>query len=296
MESVTEAIPASSDANLSLLFLSGIDAHWQKYTQALTKAREALNPATVRGLRIASRRLRVLLQLMQWIQAEPSLQKPIRRLKQQALDLDILRDAQVMLDEVSSILPQMPELKDFDSCLAERECDLSSTVRKGLKDSRPAFTLKRIVRWIESLDPELTHDFLACLAASLDQAFQEVQARSAGVDPADPATIHSLRVAFRKFRYMLQAAAENLPGFPQENLERIKHFQALMGKVQDYNVLIKSLADFSASNPGFDPCRALDHYHLCLNDSISAFLAEKDALNSFWRASPGSPFPWEKNQ
>jgi 2-polyprenyl-6-methoxyphenol hydroxylase-like FAD-dependent oxidoreductase len=73
----------------------------------------------------------------------------------------------------------------------------------------------------------------------------------------------------------------------------MKNYQGAMGAIQDLEILLRTLADYAASASVFDPKPALRFYEKRHTETISAYLAEMDALNTFWRATPGRPFPWE---
>jgi CHAD domain-containing protein len=114
------------------------------------------------------------------------------------------------------------------------------------------------------------------------------------VDPAQPATIHRVRVAFKKFRYMVEIVHPMLEGYPEANLKRMNRYQTLMGEIQDAEVFLKALTDFDASSSVPDPVR--QNYESRHAESISIYLENKDMLDEFWRRSPQEPFPWEKTE
>jgi len=116
------------------------------------------------------------------------------------------------------------------------------------------------------------------------------------IDPARPSTIHRLRVAFKKFRYMVEIAHPLLENFPQDNLKRMHDYQSLMGEIQDADVFLQTLGDFQSnvSSPAPEPVR---HYYESRHaDTISAYLKDKGMLNEFWRLIPDQSFPWEKTK
>ncbi len=296
MEEVNKALNNSTSTNTSLVFLVAVDRHWDKYTSTLIESKKGLSFETVHSLRISVRRMRVLLQLMQRLKDSPSLNKPIRRLKRQSDDLDVLRDTQVMLKEVEGELPQMPSLKGFQDSLLEREGDAKRKVRKGFNKLKTKATLRSIVEWIESLDKQESPKLSAEVKRAIDETFQEVQKRYSAMNQADTATIHSLRVGFRKFRYMIEATEGLIPGFPVEYEEQMKQYQNMMGEVQDVQVLLNSLADYAAAAPGFDSHKAMDYFHHCLDEAVCMFLDHQDMLDTFWRLQPDQPFPWDKKE
>ena len=51
-------------------------------------------------------------------------------------------------------------------------------------------------------------------------------------------------MAFKKFRYMVEALAEHLPGATQGRLAAMHHYQTMMGDIQDAEVLLAALDKF----------------------------------------------------
>ena len=128
---------------------------------------------------------------------------------------------------------------------------------------------------------------------AVDEAFLITQQRLGRVDASDPATIHGVRLAFKKFRYMVEMLYPVLADFPKEHLKNMKNYQGAMGRIQDIEVLLMILTDFTASKSVFDPKPAIRFYEQRHADAISAYLEEKGALNVFWRPAPDRPFSWE---
>src|SRR5206468_3419224 len=57
------------------------------------------------------------------------------------------------------------------------------------------------------------------------------------IDPNDISSIHRMRLAFKRFRYTLQAAQPILHDTPETMFDRMHEFQDMLGAVQDADVL-----------------------------------------------------------
>ena len=57
-------------------------------------------------------------------------------------------------------------------------------------------------------------------------------------------TVHRTRVAFKHYRYMVEAMVECLPGVTPGGLAAMRRFQGVMGSVQDIEVLLTELDRF----------------------------------------------------
>lgn len=289
-----QSFSASTAPDAPLVFLDSINRQWDKYSAAVKVARQDLAPEPVRSLRVSGRRLAQMLQLMQALNGQPSLKGALRLLKNQLKALDGLRDTQVVLQEIQEMDAQIPSLQKFRACLLQAQSRMARKVRKGLKDFDPAGVQTPIVRWILSLDPVLTRQFPAAILAEMDGYFQLARRRFDSLEPADPATIHKFRIAFRKFRYLLEGMEGLMPALPPKLPAGLQYYQGLMGAVQDLHILIRSLAEFAAADLAFNPRPALDAYHQCSADAVCVFTDQMGLLDTFWRPNSASPFPWEE--
>jgi CHAD domain-containing protein len=139
---------------------------------------------------------------------------------------------------------------------------------------------------------------------SVDDAFLVTQQRNIHIDPAQPATIHRVRIAFKNFRYMVEIVHPMLKGFPEENPKLMNDCQSMMGEIQDLEVILKTLADFHQTASSIDATTSLGtsleparhYYELRHAEAVSKYIKNKNLLNHFWRPSPEKPFPWEKTK
>jgi len=278
------------------LLLEALENRWKKYRLELKRCRAEFSNEAVHDVRVALRRLLSVMQLLNSIEQRPRLRKLRRALKGQLDEFDDLRDTQVMLAEVSRVINELPQLEEFQSHLERSEKGLLKDLRKKIRN----FDLKGITRRVrktrELLKAEKKTDFAAAIFRSLDDAFWIARQKFEQVDPAYPATIHRLRVAFKKFRYMVEIVHPLLEYFPSENLKRMHDYQSLMGEIQDADIFLQTLDDHlsNASSPTPEPVRQF--YESRHAEAISAYIKYRDMLNDFWRLAPEQPFPWEKTE
>jgi CHAD domain-containing protein len=76
------------------------------------------------------------------------------------------------------------------------------------------------------------------------RAFADVVRRRRAIEPDFAATIHRTRIAFKKFRYMVESLSPDFTGFGKRELRVLGFYQRRMGILQDLEVLQHSLADF----------------------------------------------------
>lgn len=278
------------------LLLEALENRWKTYLAELKRCRAEFSNEAVHDVRVALRRLLSLMRLLNSIAPRPRLRKLSRALKAQLDEFDDLRDTQVMLAEISETILELPQLEKFQDHLERVEKKLLKELRKKIKrlDLKEVAHRARKIRG--SLQVEEKADLAAPIIGSVDDAFLITRQRYERIDPAHPATIHRVRVAFKNFRYMLEIAHPLLNDFPPENLKRMHDYQALMGEIQDAEVFLQTLADFQSteSMSGLGPVR--QHYESRHTDAISAYIKDKDMLNNFWRPLPEETFPWEKTE
>src|SRR4029434_7736181 len=80
---------------------------------------------------------------------------------------------------------------------------------------------------------------------AMDRAFAQVLERRRNMDPGNVATIHRTRVAFKKFRYMVEALYSLVPGISAARLQSMHAFQTLFGDLQDTDVFLGRLDKYA---------------------------------------------------
>ncbi len=288
---LTQEPPTPIDANQHLL--ASLDKRWDKYRSELKRCRNEFSNEAVHDLRIATRRMLALVQLLRMLNPRPRLQKLRRTFKDQLDNFDDLRDIQVMLAEISETIQEIPTLRPFQEYLQKSEEHLLRSVKKKFKQIKTGDSAKRIHKTREMLEPGTIENISTRMLQAADDAFLIARQRLGWIDPSDSATVHSVRIAFKKFRYLVEIIYPALENYPQENLKRMNDYQGAMGEIQDIEILLQTLSDFESSATKFDPEPARRFYEQRHAEAISAYIDDMSELNTFWRPAPDQPFPWE---
>jgi CHAD domain-containing protein len=277
------------------LLLDALEDRWKTYRLELKHCRAGFSNEVVHDLRVATRRMLAIIQLLNSISPHPRLRKLTRTFKDQLDDFDDLRDTQVILAELSEIMHELPQLRDFQKHLQHSEERMLRALRKRLKKLDITETARRIRKTRDAIASEQSR-LAGLILQAVDDSFQRVQQRHGAVDAARPATIHRERVAFKSFRYMVEIVHPLLEDFPIENLKRMNDYQSLMGEIQDAEIFTQTLADYSehASLSDPEPVRRYEEHRR--TEALSTYAAEKNQLDTFWRPAPEQPFPWEKTE
>jgi CHAD domain-containing protein len=275
------------------LLLQALEMRWENYRAELENCRSEFTEDAVHDLRVATRRILALIQLLNSISPHPRLKKMSRAFKDQLDEFDDLRDTQVILAELSTILQELPQLDEFEQRLRSHEEQMLQDLHRKLK-KRDA---SQITGWIhktqDALEKDVPSDLEALILDAVDDAFLDVRQRLAWVDLARSATIHRVRVVFKAFRYMVEIVNPLVKDFPPALLKQMNEYQTLMGNIQDAEVFGRILADFAASAPFLDQEAVQHYYEKRRTEAISAFAGAMDQFHTFWRPAPEQPFPWE---
>ncbi len=293
IEMVTNSIE-DVEPDSQQLILTALENGWKKYRKELKRCREDASFDAIHDLRTATRRILAIIRLLHSIFPSPRLQKLIRAFKDQLDIVDDLRDTQVILARLSEDIQRFPQLEPFQKHMRYREDKTLRKVRKKIKTLDITEVKKRIRKTRKALETDVTDDLRSKILQAVDDAYQKMEGRYSNVDPAQPSTIHRVRIAFKSFRYMMEVVHSLLKDFPAEALKRMNDYQSLMGDIQDLEVFTQTLADYSESAPLSDPEPVLRYYEQRRTEAISAYMEGMSQLHTFWRTGPEQPFPWEK--
>ena len=288
-------MPAKNEKRLAQhILLDVLDKRWKNYRAELKRCQKEFSNEAVHDLRVAARRLLALIELLNFIEPRPRLQKLKRAFKDQLNEFDDLRDTQVLLAEVAETIEQFPRLKKFQYHLQSVEDELLKKLRKKMKVVDLFDVSKRMRKTRVALASSSVKRLDEQILSAIDETFLVCQQRYRLVDALQSATIHRLRVAFKAFRYSVEIAYPLLENYPVGLFKQMHDYQSLMGEVQDLEVITKSLAEFPVRKSAADFEPILAYYQERHSEAISAFIEDMNQIHTFWRSTPEDSFPWEK--
>jgi len=289
-------VTEESKLNASQLLAEALKKAWVNYRKEIKNCRDEFSNEAVHDLRVATRRVLAIIELLNSMEPRPRFDKIIREFKDQLDEMDDLRDTQVILAEISETLNELPQLQPFEQQLQADEEKLLRTLRKKIKKFEPPDLEKRMDKTQASLEENESDDLESKALQAVDDAYQLTNERLAWVDATRAATIHRVRVAFKSLRYMIEIIHPLLKDYPNENLKRMNDYQSRMGEIQDSEVFMQTLADYSESTSFPDMESVRRYYEQRHNEAISAYIENRNELQTFWRPAPGQSFPWEKHE
>jgi CHAD domain-containing protein len=228
---------------------------WKTYCKQLRACRHDFSESSVHQLRVATRRLMTHFILLGGLLEDAAPGKARKKLKRRLKILGTLRDTQVQklyLAEQSDRFPELASLCDF---LHRRERKLAKAVRAqvlGLKTRKLEKSATTCCRKLASADrnPRHSTSLARQVFRSVTAAHSDLTRRRERIDAANSETLHSTRVAFKKFRYMIEALSPAFTGLGKAPLRRFAIFQRRMGNLQDLEVLQALVTEFVCKNPG----------------------------------------------
>lgn len=261
---------------------------WKSYRKELWRCQSKFSAKAIHDSRVESRRLLSTVELLGGFLPAGRIKKVERALKRQLDSFDELRDTQVQLPIVGKMLERFPGARPFHAYLVRREARFAKHARKSIQ----AVNTSRLGKLIGACREDVQKKRKVCsptkcadlLVRAVGRAFARTAQLRARIDPRDTRTIHRTRVAFKRFRYMVEALAGCLPAIDDRFLAALRDYQTLMGDLQDIEVLRKTLDKFVERKAvGSMTARRL-HEELLRRRQwlIRAYLKEANKLEMFW--------------
>jgi CHAD domain-containing protein len=224
-----------------------LQKQWKRYRKELKRCQKKFSEKAVHNSRVAARRLSATIELLESFLPPEIVKKGSCLIKEHLDVFDDLRDAQVQLVAVNSLRGTFPSARPFCEWLQKRESRFSKQTRACVKRSKTKPLAKLIAAAEDSFEKELkkqTRDDTAkLLVRSISKAFDRTMRFKQRIRTHQPKTIHRTRVAFKRFRYMLDLLAEQLSA-DEKMLAEMQHYQTMMGDIQDADVLLQSFDKF----------------------------------------------------
>ncbi len=219
----------------------------RRYRKRLARCQKKFSEGAVHELRIETRRLLAMLDLLDALQVRDFLKKTRKEFKKRLDAFDELRDTHVQLSLLKPLCRDFPEAREFDLLLLRREKKLIGQLHQDIEAVKQA----RLERRLKALEKELRKSAKAkprkagssLAAAALGETFARVVLLRRLVRRNNTKTIHQMRVAFKRFRYMSELLQPMLPRLTKKRLRRMQEYQSMMGNIQDLEVLLAGLKE-----------------------------------------------------
>jgi CHAD domain-containing protein len=200
-----------------------------------------------------------------------------------------LRDTQVQRLFIEQKTASFPELVLVRDWLERRERRLAQSAAEKVN----RFKTRKLERWIAAMSGDLTanagrsraqRQLASAVLRAAAQAFAEAVERRQAIDLADLRTIHQTRVAFKRFRYILESLSPGITGLSKRQLRALAYYQRKMGIIQDLEVIQACVARYVRVDNRRKALLQRFSRHLAQRRAraLRSFLKSADHLFEFW--------------
>jgi CHAD domain-containing protein len=224
---------------------------WSAYRKARKRCRRQAMEEAVHRLRIEIRRMLATLDLLAPLLPDASRTRIAEILRHELKRLSRLRDTHVHLEAIARHLGEFQAARPLHEALRKREDRLTRKIRRELNRSgvgKPTREIKQLLKTL--VRSQQAGNTAPALSARLQRAFDNVTDCQRKVDFKQIETIHRTRVAFKQYRYMVEAAHEIRPLISVRQREALRRVQARMGGIQDADTLLIRAEKFRRKKNG----------------------------------------------
>ena len=265
-----------------------LEEAWRRCRKASKRAKSEISEESIHELRVSLRRLEAAMDFTQPI-AEDQMRKARKRLTKLLSSLNPLRDVQVQLLAVNELTGAYPDVRSFQKKLLKKEQSLSRELREELNDRlrklKASFD-EALADCRTTLDELQGSEMRRLIADGANDAFMALTETVKAIDPLEIATIHRTRVAFKKFRYMIQAAQPVLRDTPEVTLQHMHDLQTTLGSLHDTDMLLEALQKWDEKRAKRKQ-RALEPLYEMLAErrrgAMEEALSQIQEVHTFWQ-------------
>ncbi len=268
--------------------IRGLGAQCRRYRKQLRRCQKKPSEKAIHDSRVETRRLVSSIELLALLLPKGEVRKAGRILKEHLDTFDDLRDTQVQLGAIEKLQRAFPAARQFAVYLQEREERFAKQTARAIRRVKTRRLEKMIGEFAEYAAKQRKRLSLskanAKVLESVTRAFRRAEDLRGLIDPKDTRTIHCARVAFKKFRYMVEGLRQHVAAIDKQRLRAMHAYQTIMGDIQDAEVLLRTFDKFSRKKVRQpEPVRALhDELVRCRESLIHRYLGVADQLLQFW--------------
>ena len=266
-----------------------LSAKIERFEKEMEKCRRHFSEKATHNLRISLRRLISAIEVTGAILGMVKTSKPRKMLKQWLDLFGQLRDVQVKLLAARKLKETYPGVEPYAAGLKAREKDLIEAIGKEARKMKTPKIKKGIKPALKKIRDLPLKEFkqekyLVEAINFVDVKHHDVIARARRISKSNLKTIHETRLAFKKFRYSVEALAPVLGGVTREKLDQMSKFQRMMGDINDIQALHADISRFARTKDGKELGlrEVLEELDEQLKTAIGALIANLGALDGFW--------------
>ena len=239
----------------------------------------------VHDIRVALRRLMALTEIMYPLLdiSKKKSKNNIKLMKQKFKMFGPLRNIHISILYIDNMKKDFPDLESFSNHLNILEKDLSKKLSKEFNKMEIS-DIKKISELLQKKISKIskTDDVYNMLLTSAITSFEDVVSLLEKADPDDIKSIHKVRIAFKKFRYMIEVI-DSINPVGQDFHDNMKSIQDILGNIQDLSVIELLLCDFiEKEHPAECGILSIEYHELLKRQKslVNSFLQSKEKIYS----------------
>ena len=201
----------------------------------------------MRRLRTAIRRLVSLIDAAQAVAPRRALAAQRHRLKAQLRSLSALRDSDITRRFINLYSPDNPSLALLDQELRSRRATIAGQVRQSLVAFDPKPLRNSVAYTSNHLLGQTGERVKSGFIGFLDDTLSGILQARARASSNDLGSIHRLRIAFKKIRYVVEGLRPVFADLKADQVDAMHRFHALLGQIQDVTVIASGIRSFGES-------------------------------------------------
>ena len=229
--------PKKSEVNLvPLVQMAG-----RRYRKRLKALRNRFSPEAVHDLRVETRRLLALCELLKGLHAGPPLGKLRKCLKKRLEMFSRLRDVQVQIGmlrggmvesgfPVAAVTLILPQLLEEERGYIRKLSRKTGSLRPG-----------PVVSKLREMESAVSGIPVARLFGLLEETEARAVRRFSAICPEEPGRFHEARVALKRLRYQAEILEPWVSTVTEKRLQKIRAQQDALGEIQDLDTWIHAL-------------------------------------------------------
>lgn len=226
----------------------------RRWAAAGDRCRRDFSKRSVHEVRVQGRRLLALLELVRIILPPGQVDAVAATIKSGIRQFGRLRDVQIQRQLVKSLAGGRRDLEPLSQHLKKRESRLLKRLERATEDFDHEAVDREIKDLVRALkrtasDREQASRQPRLVLAAVTAAFCWVRSLQRRVDVQRPETLHRVRIAFKRFRYMVESLLKEAPLISRDRVVAMRKFQTRMGDVQDLEILLRRIGKFIAKHP-----------------------------------------------
>ena len=214
-------------------------------------------PETIHDLRVATRRLIAVIDVVNPIVESEQLRRSRRRLKRLLSSMNALRDSEILRRDLTPLARRFRALSPLLTGIRRTQRDLLSTASAGSSRIDLAELENSLAFAISALGTTLTQpggrEAMATLVrAGYASAYLRFVHDLSRIAVRNPDSFHRLRVGLKRLRYTCEVLRPLQIGPQRAEIRNMATLQTVLGDLQDLMVLQRAIQGY-ASNDARDP-------------------------------------------